>query len=248
MKEFEGKVVLVTGGTKGIGKAISLAFAGQGAFVVANYLSDQDNAKKTEEEFKSVGAKYLIHQADVRNHSEVLQMMQSVRRVFGKIDFLINNAGINQDKTLKNMTFEEWDNVITTNLTGVFNCCKAALDFMQLSESSRIVVISSLIAETGNYGQVNYAAAKAGLFGFVKSLALEMARSKVTVNAVAPGFTQTSMFDRLPETIKSKILEQIPLQRIARPEEIAQAVVYLCSPNAGYITGSILHINGGMHI
>jgi 3-oxoacyl-[acyl-carrier protein] reductase len=245
---FLGKVALVTGGSRGIGKAITLALARLGAAVVVNYLRDEEKARETAAELDTIEAKYMLIRADVRDYVQVKRMMAETEARFGKIHFLINNAGINRDRTLKKMELSEWDEVIATDLTGVFHCCKAALDHMVLDELSRIVIISSIVGEMGNLGQVNYAAAKAGLLGLTKSLARELARYRVTVNAVAPGFTRTEMFDRIPADIQANIIRNIPLGRVATPEEIAHTVVFLCSPLAGFITGSVIDVNGGMYM
>ncbi len=248
MRNFDGKIAVVTGGSSGIGRATSLALAKEGATVIVNYHADDEKARETLCLLESSGVKGYLMKADIRDYAALVKGMEDAASRHGKIDFLVNNAGIVRDKTLKKMELPDWNEVIATNLTGVFHCCKAASNFMNLREGSRIVIISSLVGEEGNFGQVNYAAAKAGLIGFSKSLAKEMAHYKVTVNAIAPGFTRTDMLSKVPSEILDKLILQIPLRRFAEPTEIAHAVLYLCSPEAGFITGSVLDINGGMHL
>lgn len=247
-KQFSGEVALVTGGSRGIGRAISLALAHQGAAVAVNYLNNDEAAKETAGELDSIAAKYMLIRADVRDYSQVKTMMEEVESRLGRIHFLVNNAGAVRDRTLRKLGLSEWEDVITTNLTGVFYCCKAALDHMVLAEGSRIVMISSVIGEMGNFGQANYAAAKAGLLGLTKSLARELARHQVTVNAVAPGFTCTEMFDGLSPEVQARIIQDIPLGRVATVEEIAHVVVFLCSSLSGFITGAVIDANGGMYM
>jgi 3-oxoacyl-[acyl-carrier protein] reductase len=245
---YSRRVALVTGGTRGIGRAITLALADAGASVAAVYLANRAKAAELEDELKPYDVPHLILQADVRDFQQIESAMSQVEQHLGKIHFLVNNAGINRDKSFKHMDMTHWEQVIATNLTGVFNCCRAGLNHMALEEGSRIVNVSSIIGETGNFGQVNYSAAKSGLLGFTKSLARELARHHVTVNAIAPGFTGTDMFAEIPADIQARIIRDIPLGRVARPEEIAHAVSFLCSEKAGFITGAVLDINGGMYM
>lgn len=245
---FLGKVALVTGGSRGIGKATSLALARLGVTVVVNYVCNENNAQKFAADLDKINAKYMLVKADVSDYTQVKDMMMQIEARFGNIHFLINNAGIVRDRTIRRMELSEWDEVIATNLTGVFNCCKAVLDHMVLEEGSRIVIISSVVGKMGNFGQVNYAVAKAGLIGLTKSLAKELARHKVTVNTVVPGFTHTQMIDQLQSEVRAKIIQNIPLKRFAMPDEIAHAVVFLCSPLAGFITGTSIDVNGGMYM
>jgi NAD(P)-dependent dehydrogenase (short-subunit alcohol dehydrogenase family) len=247
-RDLEGRVALVTGGTRGIGKAIVLALARRGAVIAANFLSNTEMASALEATLCAANVKHMIIQANVAEFDQVEAMMCQVEERFGKIHLLINNAGIARDKSLRKMDIDRWHEVLATNLSGAFYCCKAGLEHMSMEKGSRIVVISSVIAETGNFGQTNYGAAKAGLLGLTKSLARELARFEVTVNAVAPGFTKTEMFDLIPVDIQAQIIQKIPMGRPANTEEIAEVVAFLCSPNASYITGTVIDVNGGMHM
>lgn len=245
---FKGRVALITGGTRGIGRAITLALAQRGAAVVVNFLSNTELADRLGKELRSMNAKYLLVKADVRDYRQVEDMMIKAEKRFGKMHFLINNAGINRDRTLQKMTLAQWEEVIATDLTGVFHCSKSALNHMVLKAGSRIVMISSAVGEMGNFGQTNYSTAKAGLFGLTKSLARELAHYEVTVNAVAPGFTDVGMFREVPARIRTEIIGRIPLKRAAKPEEIAHVVQFLCSEQAGYITGTVIDVNGGIYM
>jgi 3-oxoacyl-[acyl-carrier protein] reductase len=246
--KLQGRIALVTGGSRGIGKATSLALASEGADVVINYLDQKEEANEVIEEIRSVGRGALAFQTDVRDFDKVVNMVEQTMEEFGKIDILVNNAGIVRDKTFRNMKKEEWDIVIDTDLNGVFNCIKAVITHMEERENGKIINISSVIGEIGNFGQANYAAAKAGVIGLTKSVAKEVARKGITVNAVAPGFTETSMLETIPENIKEQILKQIPMGRFATPEDIAKIVVFLASDDANYITGQVINVNGGYYM
>lgn len=277
---LDGKTALVTGGSRGIGQAIAIKLAGEGADVAVNYQSGKDQAadvidfinktdridnldelikmidimdtveqaKEVREMIESMGRHAIICQANVGRMDEVNKMRDNVVAEFGKIDILVNNAGIVKDKSFVNMTSDMWDDVISVNLTGTFNCTKAVIDGMLERNYGRIVNISSVIGRMGNRGQANYAASKAGIIGLTQTLAKEFADKGVTVNAVAPGFIGTDMLKSVPAKIMVKVLAQIPMGRLGKPEEVASAVSYLVSPEAGYITGQVIDINGGLYI
>jgi 3-oxoacyl-[acyl-carrier protein] reductase len=277
---LNGKVALVTGGSRGIGRAIAVKLAGEGADVAVNYQSSKDQAadvidfinktdridnldelikmidvmdtveqaKELRDMIESMGSHAIICQANVGKMDEVNKMRDKAVAEFGKIDILVNNAGIVKDKSFMKMTSEMWDDVISVNLTGTFNCSKAVIDGMLERHYGRIVNISSVIGRMGNRGQANYAASKAGIIGLTQTLAKEFADKGVTVNAVAPGFIGTDMLKSLAAEIMEKILAQIPMRRLGKPEEVASAVAYLASPEAGYITGQVIDINGGLYI
>jgi 3-oxoacyl-[acyl-carrier protein] reductase len=203
---------------------------------------------KVVEEIRRMRRRALAFQTDVRDFDKVVNMVEQTIEEFGKIDILVNNAGIVRDKTLRKMKKEEWEIIIDTNLSGVFNCIKAVITYMEERKNGKIINISSVIGETGNFGQANYAAAKAGVIGLTKSVAKEVARKGITVNAVAPGFTETGMLKTIPESVKEQILKQIPMGRFATPEDIAKVVVFLTSDDANYITGQVINVNGGYYM
>ncbi|MGB8267086.1 MAG: beta-ketoacyl-ACP reductase [Candidatus Velthaea sp.] len=240
---FEGQVALVTGGTRGIGAAITRMLANHGAHVAAGYSRDEATARDLEVE---LAPNVSIHQGRVDRPEDCRRVVDAVLERHGRIDFLINNAGITVDKTVRKMTHEDWENVLEVNLTGTFSMSKAVIEHMIARGLGRIVNISSVIGQTGNIGQANYAASKAGLFGFTKSLALEMAQRGITVNSVAPGFIATEMLTAIPPAALEKIIEKIPMHRLGTPEEVAYAVEFLLAPGSGYITGTVLSINGGL--
>lgn len=243
---FEGRVGLVTGGTRGIGAAITKMLAENGAAVAAGYSRGKESAEKFQAEMKSKGAKVSIHQGRVDDADDCARVVKEVMDEFGRIDYLINNAGITIDKTMRKMTVEDWRQVLNVNLSGAFNMTKPLLEHMIERGSGRIVNISSVIGETGNIGQANYAASKSGLFGFTKSLALEMAQRGITVNCVAPGFIATEMVSAIPEAALAKVIEKIPQRRLGRPEEVARVVRFLLEDDASYITGAVFNVNGGL--
>ena len=231
--------------SKGIGKAIAIALAKEGYDIAFNFVGSKDSAAEAYEEIKSLNVKVVSAKTDVSKMEEVRSLVNTVKDEFNSLDIVVNNAGITRDKTLKNMTQEEWQTVIDVNLTGVFNVSKAALEI--LNNDGRIVNISSVAGICGNFGQTNYAASKAGIIGFTKSLAKELAGRGITVNAIAPGFIKTEMTDKIP-FLRRKIIERmIPLGKAGTPEDVANAVVFLASPKARYITGEILHVAGGLN-
>jgi 3-oxoacyl-(acyl-carrier-protein) reductase len=244
--KLTGRTALVTGGSRGIGRAIALALAQEGADVAVNYVSSEGAAKEVAEEIRKMGRVAMLAQADVGDYPDTFRMAQEVMKEFGHLDILVNNAGINSDKTFVKMDHASWRKVLAINLDGVFNCSKVFIDQMLKQEYGRVVNITSVIGQIGNFGQANYAASKAGVAAFTKSLAKELAGKGVTVNAVAPGFIETEMIEGIPEKVRQKLLDQIPLKRFGRVEEVARSVVYICSADGDYITGAELSINGGL--
>jgi 3-oxoacyl-[acyl-carrier protein] reductase len=244
--KFEGKVALVTGASRGIGRAIALALAAQGADVAVNYAGSEAAAKEVAAEIEAMGRKAFVIQADIASTEASTAMVDAVVKEFGRIDVLVNNAGITRDGLLMRMKEEDWDAVITTNLKGVFNCTKAAIKYMMKQKSGNIVNISSIVGVMGNAGQANYCAAKAGVIGFTKATAKEVAARGIRVNAIAPGFIKTDMTSVLSEKVVEAMLAGIPLNRLGETEDIAKAVLFLASSDANYITGQTLHVDGGM--
>ncbi|MDN5292741.1 MAG: 3-oxoacyl-[acyl-carrier protein] reductase [Eubacteriales bacterium] len=242
---LEEKTAIVTGASRGIGKAIAVALAREGATVVINDLS-QEAAEAAAAEIRANNGRAIAMAADVADSAQVETMVTRVMEECGRIDILVNNAGITRDTLLLRMKEEDWDAVLNVNLKGVFNCTKAVSRFMIKQRSGVIVNIASVVAVMGNIGQANYAAAKAGILGFTKAVARELASRGIRVNAVAPGYIQTDMTEKIPEEIKAKLIESIPLGFIGQPEDVAEAVLFLVSPAARYITGQTLHVNGGM--
>ena len=243
---LKGKTVLITGGSRGIGRAIALAFAEEGTNVIINYTSDEENAKDVIKEIEKFGVKGLAVRANISKAEEVNSMFDKIKEDFDMIDVLINNAGITRDSLFIGMKEKDWDEVIEVNLKGMFLCTKAVIRKMLRQRYGRIVNISSVVGVVGNPGQANYCASKAGVIGFTKSLAREVASRNITVNAIAPGFIKTDMTDALPEDIKESVMGTIPMGRYGNPEDIANIAVFLSSDKAGYITGQIIHIDGGM--
>ncbi len=247
-KLLDGQTAIVTGAGRGIGREIARELAATGANVVLNYATSAEAAKKLAEELESeYGGKHSALQANVADYNEAQQLVKQAQEIYGRVDVLVNNAGITRDKTLKNMTYDQWDEVIHTNLYSVFNCTKAVLPLMLERKYGRIVNISSFVALAGNIGQANYAATKSGMIGFSKSVALEVARYGITVNVVCPGFTETDMLWEVPENIRQRILERIPMNRFGTSEEIAKCVRYIVA-EASYMTAQAISINGGVYI
>lgn len=244
--QLKGKTAIVTGGSRGIGRAIALAIAAKGANVAVNYTSNKESADRVVAEIEGTGAAAMAVKADVSNVEEVENLVKEVLNKFGSIDILINNAGITRDNLLIRMSEKEFDEVLGTNLKGAFNCTKAVSKVMIKQKSGKIINVSSVVGIIGNAGQSNYAAAKAGLIGFTKSVAKELAKRGITVNAVAPGFIETDMTSKLPEKAKVEFLNNIPLSRPGKPEDVAKAVLFLASEYSDYITGQVLNIDGGM--
>ena len=245
---LEGRTALVTGASRGIGRAIALALVAEGADVAVNYLCNETPAKQLVKDILELGRQAILVQADVSDYLEASRMAQEVSAAFGHLDILVNNAGVTSDTTFRKMDQASWRKVLTTSLDGVFNCTKVCLDGMLAQQWGRVVNITSVIGQMGNFGQANYAASKAGVAAFTKSLAKEVAAKGITVNAIAPGFISTEMVDIIPEEIRAKLLAQIPMRRFGRPDEVARACVYLCSSDGDYITGSELQINGGLYM
>ena len=243
---LKDKTVIVTGGAKGIGKAIALAFANEGCNIVLNYRSTSPEEVKAEIEAK--GVKCFTVQADVSKFDEALKLVEAAKEEFGTIDVLVNNAGITRDNLLMRMKDEEWFDIMQTNLTSVFHLSKAMLRSMMKKRFGRIITIGSVVGSMGNPGQSNYCAAKAGLIGFSKGLAKEVASRGITVNVVAPGFIATDMTEVLTEEQKAGILGNVPAGRLGEPKDIAKAVAFLASDDAAYITGTTLHVNGGLYM
>lgn len=242
----DGKVAIVTGGTRGIGGAITRMLAKSGVKVAAGYSRGKEGAEKLQAELEKDGSHVSIHQGSVHSPEDCERVVKETVDRWGRIDFLVNNAGITIDKTMRRMTDEDWTNVMDVNLSGAFRMTKAVLEHMVGQASGRIINISSVIGQTGNIGQANYAASKAGLFGFTKSLALELAQRGITVNAVAPGFIATEMVGAIPKEILDKIVERIPQRRLGKPEEVARVVRFLLEDESSYITGAVFNINGGL--
>jgi acetoacetyl-CoA reductase len=248
MGDFDGRVAIVTGGTRGIGAAVSTALAQGGAHVAAGYHRSQETADRFQREAAGQGLSVSTHQGNVGNPEDCVRVAGDVLREQGRIDLLVNNAGVTVDKTVRKMTVEDWHAVLRINLSGAFYMVKAVLDHMLERGSGRIVNISSVVGETGNIGQANYAASKSGLFGFTKSLALETARRGITVNCVAPGFIDTEMVAAVPEETLKQVIARIPVQRLGTAQEVARVVRFLCEDDAGYMTGAIFAVNGGIEM
>ena len=244
--QLDGKVALVTGASRGIGRSIALMLAARGADIVINYAGNTEAAEKTKAEVEALGRKAMVIKADVGDTAACEAMMAEAVKEMGKIDILVNNAGITRDGLLMRMKEADWDAVLTTNLKSVYNCTKAVIKYMMKARSGRIVSISSVVGAMGNAGQSNYAAAKAGIMGFTKAVAKEAASRGITVNAIAPGFIETDMTAVLPEKVVDNLKAAIPMGRLGAPEDIAKAVAFLASEDAAYITGQTLHVNGGM--
>ncbi|MFN2460178.1 MAG: 3-oxoacyl-ACP reductase [Candidatus Velthaea sp.] len=243
---FDGRVAIITGGTRGIGAAITRTLAKGGARVAAGYHRGADTAGRLQRDLEVEGAVLTVHQGRVDDPADCTRVVNEVLEQHGRIDYLVNNAGITVDKTIRKMTHDDWHNVLGVNLFGAFCMTKAVLEHMIERGDGRIVNISSVIGETGNVGQANYAASKAGLFGFTKSLALEMARRGITVNAVSPGFIETEMVGSIPKAALDAVIDKIPQRRLGKPSEVARVVAFLLEDESSYITGATYTVNGGL--
>jgi len=245
---LQGKVAIVTGASRGIGREIALALAGEGAAVAINYRHDDNAAGEVLEKIQEAGGKGLLVKADVTSFSDCEGLVKATLDQFNRIDILINNAGLRRDNLLALMKPDDWDIVVDTNLKGVFNCCKAVLKpLLKQKSGGTIINMSSIAGIAGNTGQANYAAAKAGVIAFTKSLARELGKRNITVNAIAPGFIETEMTAELPPELKENALSRIALRRFGKPEEVAEAVLFLAK-NGGYITGTVINVDGGISL
>jgi 3-oxoacyl-(acyl-carrier-protein) reductase len=252
-KDLSGKISFVTGGSRGIGRAIVSALADAGADVAFTYQNSREQSDQLAQEIQSKGVRCRAFQANVAIPEEMERVVKTVIKELGPIAILVNNAGISRDKSFLKMTKSMWDEVMSVNLDGVF--CTTQLVLQNMVENTngngcwgRIINISSIVGQTGNFGQVNYAATKGGLISFTESLARELARKGITVNAVAPGFVETDMVSSMPETALAQVKAMTPMGRLGKPEEVADAVVFLASPRSSYVTGQVLAVNGGMYM
>lgn len=242
------KVALVTGASRGIGRAVALRLSEDGYTVIVNYSGNKEKADEVVKEIEANGSKAESYQCQVQNHDEVKEMIKYIKDTYGQLDVVVNNAGITKDTLLMRMKPEMFEDVINVNLKGAFNVIQNVSRMMIRAKSGRIINISSIVGSLGNAGQANYVASKAGIDGLTKSVARELASKNITVNAVAPGFIESDMTDVLDDDLKSKMLEQIPFQKFGQAEDIAEAVSFLASDNARYITGQTIHVNGGMYM
>ncbi|MBY0197158.1 3-oxoacyl-[acyl-carrier-protein] reductase [Priestia megaterium] len=243
---LQGKVAVVTGASRGIGRAVAIELGKLGAKVVVNYSGSEAKALEVVDEIKGLGTDAIAVQANVAESDSVQAMIKEAISTFGSVDILVNNAGITRDNLLMRMKEDEWDDVINTNLKGVFLCTKTVTRQMMKQRAGRIINISSIVGVSGNAGQANYVAAKSGVIGLTKTTAKELASRNITVNAVAPGFIATDMTDKLNEEVQAEMLKQIPLASFGQPEDVANAVAFLASDASRYITGQTIHVDGGM--
>lgn len=247
MSVLNNRVAIVTGGSRGIGAAISIELAKRGASVVVNYNQSAEAAEMIVSQIKQMGGDAHMVQADISIMEDAEKLLNETINHYGRLDILINNAGITRDSTFKKLTEKDWKTVIDVNLNSIFNTSSVALPYLLESDAGRIVNISSIIGQSGGFGQTNYAAAKAGIIGYTKSLALELAKSNVTVNAICPGYINTEMVQEIPDNVREALINKIPARRLGQPEEIARGVAFLCE-DGGYITGQQLNINGGLYM
>ena len=249
MSDSKGRVVVVTGGSKGIGRSIVYRFAKENArIVIIHYDATEEHCDETLSVLKANNIEAEAYRADVSDFDKTDQLFKEILEKYERIDVLINNAGITKDTMLVRMSEEIWDEVLRVNLKSVFNCTKAVIRSMTQQKSGKIVNISSVVGQIGNFGQANYSASKAGMMGFTKTVAREAAGRGINVNAVAPGFIDTDMTANLPQKAKDSFLRQIPFQKMGTPEDVAEAVYWLCSEASSYITGQVLHVNGGLYM
>ena len=246
-KPLLGRVAVVTGSSRGIGAAIARELAASGATIIVNYVSGAEAAAGVVAQIEAAGGSAMAECGNVSNFEDVSAMFERIKAKTGRLDVVVNNAGILRDRTFKKMSVQDWHEVIDTNLTSVMNCCHSAVPLLLENGWGRIINISSFVWQMGNFGQANYSAAKAGILGFTKSLAIELARYNITVNAVCPGFVETEMWRSVPPNIQEKILDRIPMHRVAKPEEIARGVRFL-AVEGDYMTGQSLNINGGIYM
>jgi len=247
MGRLDGKIALVTGASRGIGRAIALTLAKEGASIAVNFRSSEAEAQRVCDELTALGAKSARLKADVSDPKQARELVQSVIKTWGRLDVLVNNAGITRDKTLRKMTDEDWLAVINTNLNSVYYGVMAAMPVMIEQNFGRIINISSYVGQAGNFGQANYSASKGGIIAFTKTAAIELAKYNITVNSLAPGFTLTDMLAKVPDNIQTQIKARIPMGRFGMPEEIAKAVLFLAA-DADYVTGQQINVNGGVYM
>jgi len=245
--KLAGRVALVTGAAQGIGKAVALLLARNGADIVISDIN-LEKAEETANEISSIGRKALAVKVDVADWNDVERMVGVILEKFAKIDILVNNAGITRDKLILRMTEEDWDAVLNVNLKGTFHCTKAVVRYMAKQRSGKIVNIASVVGEMGNAGQANYSASKAGVIGLTKTIAREFAQRGININAIAPGYIETPMTEVLPEKAKEELKRLIPMERLGKPEDVAEAVLFLVSEESNYITGQVLNVNGGIYM
>ncbi len=245
---LESRIALVTGASRGIGEVIAISLAKAGAKVAVNYHTGAEPASRVVEAIAASGGEAIAVGGDVSQEDQVDSIVKGVVRSWGRLDILVNNAGITRDKLLLRMSADEWDEVISVNLRGVYLSTKSVLPHMIRQRHGRIVNMSSVVGLTGNPGQANYAASKAGIIGFTKSMAREVASRNITVNAVAPGYITTTMVQKLPEDVQKGILARIPMSRFGTPEDVAEVVTFLCTDGAGYVTGQVIGIDGGLAV
>jgi len=245
--KLKGKVALVTGAAQGIGRAVALLLARNGADIAVSDIN-LEKAEETAKEIELIGPRAMAIRVDVAQFNDVERMVEAILEKFGKVDILVNNAGVTRDKLILRMTEEDWDVVLNINLKGTFNCTKAVVRNMAKQRSGKIVSIASVVGEMGNAGQVNYSASKAGVIGLTKTIAREFAQRGINVNAIAPGYIETPMTEVLPEKVKEDLKRLIPMERLGKPEDVAEAVLFLVSEESNYITGHVLNVNGGIYM
>ncbi|WP_049925127.1 beta-ketoacyl-ACP reductase [Halopiger goleimassiliensis] len=245
---MDGRTCVITGSARGIGRGIAEYLGREGANVVVNYRSSEGSAHEAVDAIESAGGQAVPAQADVTDRDEVEHMREVCHEAFGPADVLVNNAGITADQQFTEMTREEWDRVMDVNLGGTFNCTQAFYDDIWEAEEGRLINISSVVGKQGNFGQANYAAAKSGMFGFTRTIALELAQGGSTANCVAPGFTMTDMLESVPDTVLERIISGIPLERLGEVEDVAAVVRFLASEESSYVTGEVIDVNGGMDL